>query len=149
MARHSGSRIPVLRRVAVRSTQPIASNPGWDTLMARAGEGDRAAYRRLLQEITPYLRFLAARRYRDLCDIEGAVQDALLTVHSIRQTCEPARSFAPWLVAIANRRFIDRLRRQRGTSYREAALAAQHWPQGKIEDRPEVEGIVNEPTASN
>lgn len=144
MARHSGSRIPVLRRVAVRSTQPIASNPSWDTPMARAGEGDRAAYRRLLQEITPYLRFLAAQRYRDLCDIEGAVQD-----HSIRRTCEPARSFAPWLVAIANRRFIDRLRRQRGTSYREAALAAQHWPQGKIEDRPEVERIVNEPTASD
>jgi RNA polymerase sigma-70 factor (ECF subfamily) len=32
----------------------------WSTLMARAQGGDRDAYRRLLGEITPYLRALAA-----------------------------------------------------------------------------------------
>src|SRR6516165_7888891 len=84
----------------------------WSILMARAQEGDGAAYHRLLQEITPYLRSLAARRYRDANDTEDAVQDVLLTIHSIRQTYDPTRPFAPWLVAIANRRFIDRLRRQ-------------------------------------
>src|SRR5258708_35732958 len=90
----------------------VTRDVDWSILMARAQEGDRAAYHRLLQEITPYLRSLAARRHRDPNDIEDAVQDVLLTVHSIRQTYDPARPFAPWLVAIANRRFIDRLRRQ-------------------------------------
>ncbi|UTD30081.1 RNA polymerase subunit sigma [Bradyrhizobium sp. WD16] len=94
--------------------------------MARAQDGDTAAYRRLLEEVTPYLRSLAARRHRDPNDIEDAVQDILLTIHSIRQTYDPSRPFGPWLVAIANRRLVDRLRRQGRTSARETELTADH-----------------------
>jgi RNA polymerase sigma-70 factor (ECF subfamily) len=94
--------------------------------MARAQDGDGAAYLRLLQEVTPYLRALATRRYRESLDIEDAVQDVLLTVHSIRQTFDPARPFGPWLVAIANRRFIDRLRRQGRLRGRETQLTTEH-----------------------
>src|SRR6516225_2753564 len=97
----------------------------WSVLMARAQDGDRAAYRRLLEEITPFLRSLAARRHRDLSDAEDAVQDVLLTMHAIRHTYDPARPFGPWLVAIANRRIIDRLRRQGRTRSRETALNAE------------------------
>jgi RNA polymerase sigma-70 factor (ECF subfamily) len=132
-------------------TQPsVARDIDWSILMARAQEGDRAAYHRLLQEITPYLRSLAARRHRDLGDIEDSVQDVLLTVHSIRQTYDPARPFAPWLVAIANRRFIDRLRRQGRTRDREIPLTAKHEtfcePAANLEERTdgrELEGMVN------
>jgi RNA polymerase sigma-70 factor (ECF subfamily) len=122
----------------------------WSILMARAQEGDGAAYHRLLQEITPYLRSLAARRHRDRSDIEDSVQDVLLTIHSIRQTYDPTRPFAPWLVAIANRRFIDRLRRQGRTRNREIPLTAEHEtfcePAANLEERPdgrELEGMVN------
>jgi RNA polymerase sigma-70 factor (ECF subfamily) len=79
--------------------------------MARAQSGDRQAYRRLLDEITPYLRSLAVKSHRDPRDIEDTVQDVLLSVHSIRHTYDPARPFGPWLVAIAHRRIVDRLRR--------------------------------------
>ena len=84
----------------------------WSLLMARAQNGDATAYRRLLGEIAPYLRSLAAKRHRDPQDIEDTVQDILLTIHAVRQTYDPARPFGPWLVAIANRRIVDRLRRQ-------------------------------------
>ncbi|MBC8745359.1 sigma-70 family RNA polymerase sigma factor [Paraburkholderia sp. WC7.3b] len=80
--------------------------------MARAQAGDREAYRRLLQDIAPYLRALAARHFRSDEDREDAVQDVLLTVHSVRHTYDPARPFGPWLVAIANRRIVDGLRRR-------------------------------------
>jgi RNA polymerase sigma-70 factor (ECF subfamily) len=90
-------------------------------LMARAQSGDREAYRRLLLEITPYLRALAARRHHDPSDAEDAVQDILLTLHAIRHTYDPVRPFAPWLVAIANHRLIDRLRRQGRVRSRETA----------------------------
>ena len=43
--------------------------------------------------------------------MEDAVQDVLMTVHSIRQTYDPNRPFGPWLVTIAHRRVVDRLRR--------------------------------------
>jgi DNA-directed RNA polymerase specialized sigma24 family protein len=126
MTRYSSSRIPFLSRIAVNGPQPAASDPEWAALMARAQEGDKAAYHQLLQEVTPYLRSLAARRHSAVSDVEDAVQDILLTIHSIRQTCDPARPFAPWLAAIANQRFIDRLRGQGATRGREVALTAEH-----------------------
>jgi len=105
---------------------PIIRDVDWSILMARAQDGDGAAYHRLLQDIVPYLRSLASRRYRDPNDVEDAVQDILLTIHSIRQTYDPGRPFGPWLVTIANRRFIDRLRRQGRVRARETPLTAEH-----------------------
>ncbi len=138
-------------RSGAYGTAPVNRDVDWSILMARAQEGDRAAYHRLLQEIAPYLRSLAARRHRDRSDVEDAVQDVLLTVHSIRLTYDPARPFAPWLVAIANRRFIDRLRRQGRTRDRETPLTAEHEtfcePQANLEespDRHELEGAIND-----
>lgn len=99
-----------------RQTEPLASRADgtldWSSAMARAQTGDPEAYRRLLQDIAPYLRALAARHFRSDADIEDTVQDVLLTVHSVRNTYDPGRPFGPWLVAIANRRIIDGLRRR-------------------------------------
>src|SRR5438874_1739949 len=67
----------------------------WSILMARTQAGEAVAYRRLLDEISPYLRSLAARRHRDPSDVEDAVQDVLLTVHAIRATYDPTRPFGP------------------------------------------------------
>ena len=101
---------------------PGARGLDWSILMAHAQAGEHEAYRRLLEEITPYLRSLAARCQRNPSDIEDAVQDVLLTVHAIRHTYDPARPFGPWLVAIANRRIADRLRRQGRSTARETPL---------------------------
>lgn len=98
----------------------------WTILMARAQDGDTVAYLRLLQEITPYIRSLVRRWHKDHWDIEDTVQDILLTLHSIRHTYDPARPFGPWLVGIANRRAIDRLRRRGRQVLREAPLTAEH-----------------------
>jgi len=89
-------------------------------------EYDRDAYRRLLTEITPYLRALAQRHHRDARDVEDSVQDILLTIHSIRHTYDPARPFKPWLVAIGRRRIIDRLRANRRGRLRETELTEEH-----------------------
>ena len=98
----------------------------WSILMARAQAGERGAYRRLLDEITPYLRSLAVKSHRDPNDIEDTVQDVLLTVHAIRHTYDPTRPFGPWLVAIAHRRIVDRLRRQGRARQHETPLEPEH-----------------------
>lgn len=98
----------------------------WSRLMARAQDGDRAAYRALLRDISPYLRSLASRCFSQPADVEDAVQDALLTIHLVRHAYDPRRPFGPWLVAIANRRIIDRMRRDTRRRAREVALAAEH-----------------------
>ena len=98
----------------------------WSILMARAQAGEREAYRRLLDEITPYLRSLAVKSHRDPNDAEDTVQDVLLTVHAIRHTYDPTRPFGPWLVAIAHRRIVDRLRRQGRARQHETPLEPEH-----------------------
>ena len=106
--------------------RPPARELDWSVYMARAQGGDREAYRRLLQDVTPYLRSIAARHFRNSGDIEDAVQEVLLTVHAVRHTYDPARPFGPWLVAIANRRVVDGLRRQGRSRAREVALETEH-----------------------
>ena len=98
----------------------------WSALMARAQDGDRAAYRRLLEEITPYLRRLAARHRALSGETEDAVQDILLTLHTVRHTYDPSRPFRPWLLAIARRRIVDRLRRRGTVVAFETELGPEH-----------------------
>jgi RNA polymerase sigma-70 factor (ECF subfamily) len=113
----------------VRTPAPVAeraSRDRWSGLMARAQDGDRAAYRALLTAVEPYVRSIAIKYLRCSGDLEDAVQDVLMTVHSIRQTYDPTRPFGPWLVAIAHRRIIDQLRRQIRRGSRETELSTEH-----------------------
>jgi RNA polymerase sigma-70 factor (ECF subfamily) len=114
-------------------TEPNGPGAGeWSALMARAQDGDRLAYRRLLEEITPYLRSLAVRHRALSGEVEDAVQDTLLTLHSARHTYDPSRPFGPWLVAIANRRITDRMRRRGRVAAAETALGPEHETIGAI-----------------
>ena len=112
---------PYLRLVAATasSQQMEMRQVDWSLLMSRAQAGNSVAYKQMLEDVTPYLRALAARRLPAQADVEDVVQDILLTVHSIRATYDPARPFGPWLKAIATRRIIDRLRSQYRRNERE------------------------------
>ncbi len=44
------------------------------------------------------------------CQLDDLVQDTLLSVHRKLASYDPARSFLPWLAAIARYRFVDHLR---------------------------------------
>jgi RNA polymerase sigma-70 factor (ECF subfamily) len=80
--------------------------------MAAAQDGDREAYRRLLGEVAPFIRAIVARQHRMADRVEDVVQDVLLTLHRVRHTYDPSRSFKHWLAMIARRRSIDALRRR-------------------------------------
>ncbi len=113
----------------------------WSVAMARAQDGDKDAYRRLLEAITPYLRALAARQIRSGDDIEDLVQDVLLTVHSVRGTYDPARPFGPWLVAIANRRIVDALRRRGRVGSHEMPVESEQETFGAAEANLQEEAV--------
>jgi RNA polymerase sigma-70 factor, ECF subfamily len=91
---------------------PQERDQAWSQLMRAAQSGDRAAYERLLREISPLIRALVRRHCSNRADIEEMVQDTLLTLHRVRHTYDPGRPFCPWLAAIAWRRSIDALRRR-------------------------------------
>jgi RNA polymerase sigma-70 factor (ECF subfamily) len=77
-----------------------------------AQDGDKDAYRMLLQAVAPYVRAIARRYLGHGEDAEDAVQEVLLVLHGIRHTFERGRPFKPWLGTIASRRCIDLLRRR-------------------------------------
>jgi RNA polymerase sigma-70 factor (ECF subfamily) len=111
------------------SPPPAASaapHKDWSALMAAAQDGDAKAYAELLGAITPYLRAVARRAGLGPEEIEDGVQDILLTIHSIRRTYDPKRPFAPWLLAVARHRLIDRLRRRGRIRLRETELTEAH-----------------------
>ena len=124
--------------VRLKRTLKLVSNPEsesaskaaqvreWSKLMAQAQDGNREAYRKLLEGVTPYLRSLAMRCFKQPSDLEDVVQDVLLTVHMLRHAYDPARPFGPWLLAIANRRIIDRLRRDTRRRARDVELSIEH-----------------------
>jgi RNA polymerase sigma-70 factor (ECF subfamily) len=98
--------------------------------------------------VAPYIRSLAARCFKQPSDVEDAVQDVLLTVHMVRHAYDPARPFGPWLLALANRRIIDRLRRETRQKAREIALSAEHEdlaePASALDDRTTTEAALND-----
>ncbi|TCG04077.1 RNA polymerase subunit sigma [Paraburkholderia steynii] len=101
-------------------------SPDWSVLMACAQLGDRDAYRRLLESISPYLRRLATHHGVHPDAVEDVVQDILVTVHQVRHTYAAERPFGPWLVSIASRRIVDALRRQGRAASREMPLDPDH-----------------------
>lgn len=80
--------------------------------MAAAQDGDRAAYDALLRDCVPLIRAAARAQGVAFDRLDDVVQDVLLTIHRVRHTYDPSRSFDAWLRAIAQRRAIDLQRRQ-------------------------------------
>ena len=94
-------RSPILSVVEGELTAPSVSEPDWSMLMERAQGGDTVAYRRLLEEIAPYVRSLAAKWCREPDEVEEIVQDTLLTIHAIRQNLRSGSTL--WALARGNR----------------------------------------------
>ena len=72
----------------------------------------------------PAILRMTALPYRYVIFYEAT--EAEIIIHAVRHAYDPARPFGPFLVAIANRRIIDRLRRQMRARSREIEFAPEH-----------------------
>ncbi len=105
-------------------------------LLLRGLEGDAAAYRRFLQELSALLRgFLRRRMTPWLDDVEDLVQEAVLAVHVQRHTYRPDQPLTAWAHTIAKYKLVDFLR-ARG---RREALHEPLDPELQVFARPEEE----------
>ncbi len=92
---------------APASESPDQRRAAW---MAAAQAGDRRAYEKLLADSVGLIRAAARRQGVALDRLDDVVQETLITVHRVRHTYDPSRSYDAWLGAIASRRAIDALR---------------------------------------
>jgi RNA polymerase sigma-70 factor (ECF subfamily) len=98
---------PVSAEPASPREQADQRRAGW---MAAAQGGDRRAYERVLADSVALARSVARRQGVPEDALDDVVQETLLTVHRVRHTYDPSRSYDAWLAAIASRRAIDALR---------------------------------------
>jgi len=81
-------------------------------LMIAALQGDGRAYRALLGDLRLRLAAYFGRRLRrDPEDVEDLVQDALIAIHTRRETYDRGQALLPWVYAIARYKLIDHYRR--------------------------------------
>lgn len=99
----------VIDGTAARS-RPVSDLSDLGPLMERAQAGDRHAYNQVLTACNAWLRIFLARRVAPE-SVEDIAQEALMALHRKRHTYDPAKPFAPWFVAIARYKWLDRLRR--------------------------------------
>jgi RNA polymerase sigma-70 factor, ECF subfamily len=104
-----------------------------DWMLAGLG-GDRAAYSRLLAQLSGHLRAYFARRVGT--DAEDLVQETLLAIHTRRATYDPALPFTAWVHGIARYKLIDAWRRDR----RRALVALEDAPDLFAHDEAEAAG---------
>ena len=91
--------------------------------MRAAQDGDQFAYTQLLHELTPVLRRIVRRNWRNPHEVEDLVQDVLLSVHAARHTYDPDRPFLPWIMTITRRRIADAARRAARRNAHENVIA--------------------------
>jgi RNA polymerase sigma-70 factor (ECF subfamily) len=95
--------------------EPSDVEARWSSWMARAQDGDREAYERLMGELWDAVAGYLGRRFggAGASDfVAECVQESLLAVHRARRTYDPGRAFRPWLFTIVRHKAIDLLRRQ-------------------------------------
>lgn len=89
-------------------------------LMTASLEGDAVAYRTLLDRLSQRLRAYYKNRLmrigRDAAEAEDLMQEALIAIHTRRQTYDRAEPLTPWVYAIARYKLIDHLRQTRAAT---------------------------------
>lgn len=91
-------------------SNPANTKEQWQSWMAQAQAGDKAAYSQLLQALAVWLKRYYARRVA-AASIEDLVQEAMIAIHEKRHTYNPTMPLMPWLAAIAHYKWVDHVRK--------------------------------------
>mgnify|MGYP000971012091 CR=1 FL=1 len=79
--------------------------------MILALDGDKAAYRTLLEDLSRRLKpYFLRRLFGDKSQAEDLIQETLLAIHTRRITYDRGMAFLPWVNGIAHHKLVDHLR---------------------------------------
>jgi RNA polymerase sigma-70 factor (ECF subfamily) len=98
-------------------------------LMIASLDGDAGSYHQLLERLTSHLRAYYRSRFARIghgpTEAEDLLQEALIAIHTHRNTYNRSRPFTPWIHAIARYKFLDYLRRTKLT-FRDLPIEEGH-----------------------
>ncbi len=99
-------------------------------LVARAGQGDRAAAQALMARHLPKMLTVARRMLHSQAEAEDAVQDAFLKVWTHASRWQPGKAlFETWLYRVVMNKCYDRLRKRPNANLDEASEVPDAAPQ--------------------
>lgn len=138
-----------LRAVAVPGGDRTGqAGPPTEDLLALVARGEIAAYAEVFDRLSPSVYGLVRRVLRDPAQSEEVTQEVLIDVWRRAASFDPARgSAAAWVMTMAHRRAVDRVRREHASTEREQRAAppdppARHDPVAEeVEIRLEHEQV--------
>ena len=131
--RHTG---PPRGEVGVAPSQPERSVI--DDLLRSVGRGDDTAFARLYDLVAPRVFGLARRVLRDPAQAEEMAQEVLVEVWRTAARFDPQRgSGLSWVLTIAHRRSVDRVRSEQASADRlqRVAAASAQIPYDEVADQ--------------
>jgi RNA polymerase sigma-70 factor (ECF subfamily) len=100
-----------------------------DGLLTLVGRGDQAAFEAVYDRVAAPVFGLIRRVLRDSAQSEEVAQETLLEVWRAAARFDPARGSAvTWVMTIAHRRAVDRVRSETAAAEREARAASAAVP---------------------
>ncbi len=102
--------------ITERANLSVQDDDKLQQLMLNALDGDKAAYKSVLDSVAMRVRRYMARRmdHGPLAgDIEDIVQLVLIAVHDKRDSYDRTRPFMPWVFGIARYKLLEHLRANR------------------------------------
>ena len=127
-----------LRTTIMDGVRPLPDRPGGRAgadggartalaeILRGVAKGDDAAFARLYDETAPRVYGLVLRVLRDPAQAEEVTQEVYLEVWRTAARFDPARGSAPgWLMTIAHRRAVDRVRSSHAEVLRDRAYEAR------------------------
>jgi len=115
--------------------RPESADQHLDGLLARVGRGDQAAFEAVYDNLAGPVYGLILRVVRDPAQSEEVSQEVLLEVWRTAARFDPARgSAATWVMTIAHRRAVDRVRSAAAATAREQRTAEVPIPHDAVAD---------------
>ena len=115
----------------IRPAPKSAARDGADlnALLTLVAQGDQVAFETVYDRVAPAVFGLVLRVLRDAAQSEEVAQEALLEIWRTAGRFDPARGSAmTWVMTIAHRRAVDRVRSEAAAAKREARAAAAGAP---------------------
>jgi RNA polymerase sigma-70 factor, ECF subfamily len=112
-----------------------ARQGGLELILAQVAKGDDAAFRALYDQAAPAVLGIVRRVVRDPAQSEEVMQEVLLEIWRTAARFDPsAGSAAAWIMTVAHRRAVDRVRSEQRAAERELRAATASIAYDEVSD---------------